>query len=65
MDGDRIANVEVIQNYETPGIADGALEEIGQRIVDTQSTDVDLVAGATRTTKGIMEAVNDALSQVK
>ena len=65
MDGDRIANVEAIQNYETPGIADGALKEIGQRIVDTQSTDVDLVAGATRTTKGIMEAVNDALSQVK
>lgn len=65
MDGDRIANVEILQNYETPGIADGALNEIGQRIVDMQSTDVDMIAGATRTTKGIMEAVNDALRQAK
>ncbi|MDO4633440.1 MAG: FAD-binding protein [Eubacteriales bacterium] len=65
MDGEKIANVEVVSNMETPGIADGALQEVGQRIVDTQSTEVDMISGATRTTKGIIEAVNDALSQVK
>ena len=36
---------------------------IPQEIVDAQSTDVDIVSGATFTSRGIMKAVEDALSQ--
>ncbi len=59
----KITNVEIISNNETKGKE--ALNTIPNKIVDTQSTDVDVVSGATMTSKGIMEAVNDALSQAE
>ena len=65
MDGDKIANVEIMKQAETAGTADPALETIPQAIVDANSTDVDTVSGATVTSKAIIEAVNDALSKVK
>ena len=39
------------------------VELIPQLIVESQSTDVDTVSGATMTSRGIIEAVNDALEQ--
>ncbi len=39
------------------------VEQIPQLIVESQSTDVDTVSGATMTSRGIIEAVNDALAQ--
>ncbi len=39
------------------------VELIPQLIVESQSTDVDTVSGATMTSRGIIEAVNDALAQ--
>ncbi|ABR35192.1 FMN-binding protein [Clostridium beijerinckii] len=59
----KITNVEIVSNNETKGKE--ALNTIPSKIVDTQSTDVDVVSGATMTSKGIMEAVNDALSQAE
>lgn len=61
MDGDTIVKVEVIEHSETVGTADGALEQIPQAIVEAGSADVDVVAGATLTSKAIMEAVQNAL----
>jgi NosR/NirI family nitrous oxide reductase transcriptional regulator len=60
---DKITNVEIVSNNETKGKE--ALSTIPNKIVETQSTDVDVVSGATMTSKGIMEAVNDALSQAE
>jgi uncharacterized protein with FMN-binding domain len=60
---DKITNVEIVSNNETNGKE--ALSTIPRKIVDTQSTDVDVVSGATMTSKGIMEAVNDALIQAE
>lgn len=57
----KITNVEIVSNNETKGKE--ALNTIPNKIVETQSTEVDVVSGATMTSKGIMEAVNDALSQ--
>ncbi|WP_238948140.1 FMN-binding protein [Clostridium sp. YIM B02569] len=59
----KITNVEIVSNNETKGKE--ALNTIPSKIVDTQSTDVDVVSGATMTSKGIMEAVNNALSQAE
>lgn len=64
MDGDKIANIEVLSHGETAGIADPAFNTIPQAIIDAQSTEVDVVANATYTSNGIMAAVQDALSKV-
>lgn len=60
-----IASVEVIDQKETEGIGTLAIEALPQAIVDANSTQVDTVASATITSKAILEAVDDALSQVK
>ncbi|MBS7301395.1 MAG: FMN-binding protein, partial [Eubacteriales bacterium] len=65
MDGDKIANVEVVAQNETEGIGDKAIEAIPAAIVAANSADVDVVASATVTSKAIIAAVKDALSQVK
>ncbi len=62
MDGDTITAVEVVSNSETPEIAGGALEQIPAAIVAANSADVDIVAGATYTSNGIINAVKNALS---
>jgi uncharacterized protein with FMN-binding domain len=41
----------------------GPIQEIPQEIIEAQSTDVDTVSGATFTSIGIINAVNDALSK--
>ena len=63
MSGDQIESVEILSNHETVGVADRALAEIPQKIVETQSTEVDTVAGATITSNAIMNAVRNALNQ--
>lgn len=65
MDGGKIAGVEVLEHFETDGMAavSRALENYPAAIVEAGSTDVDMVAGATRTCSGILAAVLDAVSQ--
>ena len=63
MDGDAIAEVEVLGGSETPRIGSIAIEQIPAAIVEAQGTEVDVVAGATRTSRGIIAAVKDALAQ--
>lgn len=59
----KLANVEVVDNHETPGVSSKALTEIPKRIVSGQSYNVDAVSGATQTSKGISNAVKAALAQ--
>ena len=61
----KIANVEVVEQTETEGISDPALEQIPALIVEKNSTDIDAVAGATITSDAIKEAVNKALETAK
>ncbi|WFA08858.1 FMN-binding protein [Tissierella sp. Yu-01] len=60
-DGDKITAVEVTEHSETNGISDPAIEQIPSKIVEANSTDVDIVAGATVTSEAIIYAVNNAL----
>ena len=64
MDGDKIAKIDVLSHGDTPGICDKAFASIPQAIIDAQSTQVDVAAGATFSSQGIMAAVEDALSKV-
>lgn len=60
--GGAISKVVVTENSETPFIAGDALEQIPSAIVASQSWDVDVASGATVTSKAIMAAVEDALT---
>lgn len=57
----KIADVTVVENNETLQIASQALENVPKAMVDQQKIDVDTVSGATFTSKGIIEAVRNAL----
>ena len=63
MDGDDITSVTIVSNNETPSIAGDALEQIPAAIVEADTPDVDIVAGATYTSNGIISAGRDALSK--
>lgn len=62
-DGDRIANIEILDHTETAGISDSAFEKVVADILEKQTTDVDIVSGVTLTSNGIIEAVKDALAK--
>ena len=59
--GGKIIEVKVIEHSESEGIADPAISGIPKAIVEKQQLDVDVVSGATFTSKGIIEAVKNAL----
>jgi len=65
MDGDKIAKIEVLEHAETAGVSDPAFEQIPAAIIANQSTEIDAVSGATYTSKALIEAVNNALAQIK
>ena len=56
-----ITSIDVVSEQEDHDVAGGALEEIPDAIMETQSADVDAVAGATRTSDAIVSAVMNAL----
>ena len=60
-DDNTITNIEIVKHEET-NFTKKAMKKIIQDIIDTQSTDVDNVAGATYTCDGIKEAVNAAIA---
>ncbi len=59
-----ITSIEIIEHNEVNSrFYQKAMDTIPQAILDNQSTEVDATSGATFTSIGIMNAVNDALSQ--
>ncbi|MEN8076173.1 FMN-binding protein [Clostridioides difficile] len=60
---DVITSITITSHNDTPGFVDRAIEEIPSKIIASQSISVDVISGATYTSKGIMNAVNDALSK--
>ncbi len=61
VEGGKITKVDVVSHTETAGISDPAFAAIPDAIVQAQSYEVDVVAGATMSSNGIMEAVKNAL----
>ena len=62
VEGGKITQVEVLEHKETAGISDPAIEQLPEAIVAAQSTEIDVIAGASVTSKAILEAVEKALS---
>ena len=65
VEGGKIASVKVVAHEETPGISDPAISGVPEAIVSANSYDVDVVSGATYTSKAIMDAVKVALQDAK
>ena len=63
VEGDKIVKVTVDSHSETAGICDPAIAQLPDMIVAANGTEgVDAIAGATRTSNGIKDAVNNALN---
>jgi uncharacterized protein with FMN-binding domain len=61
--GNEIAEIRVIEHRETKGFGDGALRAVPERIVNQQTTEVDVQTGATWTSNTAMMLVQQAVEQ--
>ena len=61
--GGKISNIDITSHNETPGFYEQAFEVVPAEIIQKQSTGVDTVSGATQSSIGIINAVNNALNQ--
>jgi uncharacterized protein with FMN-binding domain len=60
-----IIDINVLENNEDPLIGGEAIMELKEIILETDSTDIDAISGATQTCEGFIYAVDDALSKAK
>ena len=58
-----IKSIDVTSQAETSGVSEVAFTEVPKSIIDSQSTDVETVTGATVSSEAIITAVNDALNK--
>lgn len=63
--GGKIESVTVVSASDTPGIFEAAVEKMPAKFVEAQNTNVDVVAGVTVTSNGIIAAVEAALAGAK
>ena len=59
----RISDIKYTHG-DTEAIAGPALDELVTKVKNTQSIDVDVVAGATYSSEGFIQALNDACSKI-
>ena len=57
--------VEVLKQVESDDYGQKAINELPQKMVAENKVDVDAVSGASNTTRGLKDAVRDALSKIK
>lgn len=62
---DKIEEVEVVMHHESEDVGLQAIREIPEKIVAQNNVDVDVITGASATSRAIKEAVADALGKVK
>lgn len=62
-DNNKIKDVKVIKQSESPSVGDYAMKKIPAEIVKQQTLDVDTITGATVTSEAIITAANRAIAQ--
>lgn len=65
VNGDDIVKVNVVGEKETQGVGSNAIDQLPAKIEEADSTDVEVVSGATFTSNAIKEAVDKALEGIK
>ena len=63
--GEKITAIEVLEQMETEVIYKAAEQPVIQAMIEANSVAVDTITGATKSSEGIMEAVQDALKAAK
>ncbi|HLQ75195.1 MAG TPA: FMN-binding protein, partial [Alloiococcus sp.] len=61
--GDQIEAIEIIEENENESLAEPVFTEMRDAMVEQNSTDVDSISGATGSSEGFKEAVEDAIEQ--
>ncbi len=60
---DSIVAIKILEHVESAGISDPALERIPEEVVSGQTLNVDTITGATISSKAILVAIEDCVSQ--
>jgi uncharacterized protein with FMN-binding domain len=60
-----IKNIKILDQQETPVIAEIVYEKIPTKIISANNCEVDVVAGATYTSNGLIKAIKDGLDKAK
>ncbi|SDK85599.1 FMN-binding protein [Natronincola ferrireducens] len=58
---EEIVSIQILEINDTPGLGDTAADKVIERIIEAQSTDVDVATGATMSSLGTINAVKNAL----
>jgi urocanate reductase len=56
-----ITEMTVIESVEDRQVGEAAMEELIELIIECNSADIDVISGATMTSKGFIEAVKNAI----
>lgn len=62
-DGTTIDSIEVLEQKETAEIGGAALEQLPNMVIEAQTTEIDAIAGATKTSNAFFAAVEEAMAQ--
>lgn len=60
-----IKEIKILDQQETPVIAEIVYKKIPTRVIKANSPEVDVVAGATYTSNGLLKAIKNALDKAK
>jgi uncharacterized protein with FMN-binding domain len=58
-----IKEIKILEQEETPVIADKVYEKLPARVINANSPEVEVVAGATYTSDGLIKAIKDGLAK--
>lgn len=59
-DGGKITDIKVVKEQENKVLARGVYTDLKDQVIATNSTDLDVISGATFSSKGFLDAVKDA-----
>lgn len=60
-----IKDIQIIEAYEMPEISEIVFNKIPKMVIEANSSDIDVVTGASYTSHGLMDAINDGLDKAK
>jgi uncharacterized protein with FMN-binding domain len=61
MEAGAIAEIEIVDSAEDRAVGGAAIEELVELVLTYNSTDIDAISGATETSEGFLEAVENAI----
>ena len=61
MEGGIVSDIVVVESREDVGVGGAAMEELSDMVLLYNTTELDVIAGATKTSKGFLEAIERAI----